>query len=366
IVNDEWERGNGTSVLKAKTILKENFILLMGDHIFDGDILRRLKDEKIQKGELILAVDSNTNSNSSVDINDVTKVSVVNNKVVDIGKDITRYSAYDAGIFLCSPAIFTAIETSITRYNDDSLSGGIKVLAQEGKIKTFEVKDNFWIDIDDERAFQKAEKCLIDRLKKPTDGPVARYLNRPISTKITRYILKTDISPNQISFFSFIFSLIAAALFFFGSYIALVAGAVLAQISSIIDGCDGEVARLKHKENDFGGWFDAVLDRYADAFLLFGLTYYTFTNSGNVFYLVIGFLAIIGSFMNSYTADKYDGFMKRKLVPGKHYFRMGRDVRIFLIFIGALINQPLLVLVVIALLMNIENIRRVKVLYKNG
>jgi CDP-L-myo-inositol myo-inositolphosphotransferase len=366
IINDNWEKGNGTSVLKARETLKENFILLMGDHIFDEDILRRLKDEKIQKGEVILATDFKADSNSFVDINDVTKVSINNNKVTDIGKNITQYNAYDTGIFLCSPAIFTAIETSIIRYNDDSLSGGIKILAHEGKVKPFDVKDNFWIDIDDERAFQKIEKHLIDKLKKPTDGPVARYLNRPISTKITRYLLKTDISPNQISFFSFILSLIAAALFFFGSYIALVAGAVLVQISSIIDGCDGEVARLKHKENDFGGWFDAVLDRYADAFLLFGLTYHTFTHSGNVLYLVIGFLAIIGSFMNSYTADKYDGFMKRKLGPARHYFRMGRDVRMFIIFLGALINRPLLVLVVIAFLMNIENIRRVKVLYKNG
>ncbi|MEE8329986.1 MAG: NTP transferase domain-containing protein [Thermodesulfovibrionia bacterium] len=366
IINDDWRKGNGTSVLKAKETLKENFILLMGDHIFDEDILRRLKDEKIQKGEVILATDFKTDSNSFVDINDVTKVSVNNNKITDIGKNITQYNAYDTGIFLCSPAIFTAMETSIIRCNNDSLSGGIKILVREGKVKSFDVEENFWIDIDDERTFQKAEKCLIDRLKKPTDGPVARYLNRPISAKITRYLLKTDISPNQISFFSFILSLIAAALFFFGSYIALAAGAVFAQISSIIDGCDGEVARLKHKETDFGGWFDAVLDRYADAFLLFGLTYHTFTQSGNISYLVIGFLAIIGSFMNSYTSDKYDGFMKRKLGPGKHYFRMGRDVRIFLIFIGALFNRPLLVLVVIAFLMNIENIRRVKVLYKNG
>jgi len=58
--------------------------------------------------------------------------------------------------------------------------------------------------------------------------------------------------------------------------------------------------------------------------------------------------------------------MKRKLGPGEHYFRMGRDVRMFIIFIGALINQPLLTLVIIAILMNIENIRRVVVLNKDG
>ena len=69
--------------------------------------------------------------------------------------------------------------------------------------------------------------------------------------------------------------------------------------------------------------------------------------------------------MNSYTADKYDGLMKRKLGPGKYYLRLGRDVRMFIIFIGALINQPLFALVFIALLMNAENIRRIVVLYRN-
>jgi CDP-L-myo-inositol myo-inositolphosphotransferase len=75
-------------------------------------------------------------------------------------------------------------------------------------------------------------------------------------------------------------------------------------------------------------------------------------------------LAIIGAFMNSYTADKYDGLMKKNLTRGKHYFRIGRDVRIGIIFIGTLINKPALVLFVIAFLMNIENIRRILIFYK--
>ena len=73
--------------------------------------------------------------------------------------------------------------------------------------------------------------------------------------------------------------MLGAFLFFLGGYITLVIGAILAQVASVIDGCDGEIARLKFQVTEFGGWFDAVLDRYADAFLLFGLIYYVcFTN----------------------------------------------------------------------------------------
>lgn len=365
ITNEEWEKGNGISVLKAKKLLNENFILLMGDHVFDELILKKLKNERIADGEVMLAVDYNIKTNKLVDVNDVTKVLVEDNRILDIGKNIKKYNAYDTGIFLCSPAIFSAIEESL--HNDDSsLSGGIRVLASKGKAKAFDIKDDYWIDVDDEKTFKKAESKLLDTLKKTSDGPISRYLNRPISSRITRHLLRTDITPNYVSFFSFILATLGAFFFFLGGYVNLVIGAILAQVSSVIDGCDGEIARLKFQVTEFGGWFDAVLDRYADAFLLFGLTYYVYFANRNFLALFIGFLAIIGAFMNSYTADKYDGLMKRKLGPGKYYFRMGRDVRIFIIFLGALINQPLLTLVLIALLMNAENIRRVVVLYKNG
>jgi CDP-L-myo-inositol myo-inositolphosphotransferase len=133
-------------------------------------------------------------------------------------------------------------------------------------------------------------------------------------------------------------------------------GGLLAQFASVIDGCDGEVARLKCQGSLYGGWLDAVLDRYADAFLLFGLTWHVYTYKMDGFVLLVGFLAIIGSFMVSYTADKYDNRMRTRWSKAS---RVGRDIRVFLIFLGALLNQVYLTLVVLALVMNIEAIRRV-------
>ncbi len=376
ITNEEWEKENGISVLKAKNMLKDNFILLMSDHVFDESILVKLKDKKIADDEVILVVDYNIKANELVDVDDATKVVVKNNKIVDIGKNIKEYNAWDTGIFLCSPAIFSAIEESSG--NDDvSLTGGVMVLAKKGKAKILDVKDGFWIDVDDEGAFKKAEGKLLDTLGKSSDGPISRYLNRPVSTRISKYLVKTSITPNHISFFSFVLCCIGAFFFFLGEYSYLLLGATLAQVSSIVDGCDGEIARLKFRETEFGAWFDAVLDRYADAFLLFGLTYYVYFPSRNLLYLFVGFLAIIGTFMNSYTADKYDGLMKKKIGSKGHYFRMGRDVRIFIIFVFAIlsigflfleeiVNLPFLAILLIAILMNAENIRRIIVLYKNG
>ena len=364
LINNQWEKKNGLSVLKAKGEIEKNFILLMSDHIFDESILTELMQEKVVDGEIMLAVDYNL-ENKTVDVDDVTKVLVDgNNRIVNIGKKIKKYNAYDTGIFLCSTELFEALEKGSAR-GETSLSAGVKILAKKKKARIFDIKGKYWIDIDDEKAFRKAENILLANLKKTSDGPVSRHLNRPISTRISKYLLNKRITPNQISFFSFILSVIGALFFFLGGYFNLLMGGVLAQISSIVDGCDGEIARLKFQASEFGGWYDAVLDRYADAFLLFGLTYYAYSPGESLLYLLIGFFALIGSFMNSYTADKYDGLMKKKLGPGKHYFRIGRDVRMFIIFLGTLINQPVLILFIIAFATNAENIRRIVMFYKS-
>lgn len=81
-----------------------------------------------------------------------------------------------------------------------------------------------------------------------------------------------------------------------------------------------------------------VLDRYADAFLLFGLTWHFFSQDGGGVVLLIGFLAIIGSFVLSYTVDKYDRLMNIQIHNGTA-LRLGRDIGVFMIFLGAIFNQ---------------------------
>ncbi|TDJ30667.1 MAG: hypothetical protein E2O59_02215 [Gammaproteobacteria bacterium] len=367
LVNGDWEKENGLSVLKARDVLHEPFLLLMADHLFDPDLVRPLTTLKLGDREIALVVDGDT-SNPLIDLEDVTRVKVEDDssmegkKIRNIGKGLADFNGFDTGIFLCSPAIFKALERSNEKDGDATLSAAVRILGAEGCAKAI-LMDGFWIDVDDPAAFKRAERALLDRLRdKPTDGPVARYLNRPISVRISRHLVKRNVTPNQISVFSFLCSVLAAGLFAIGGYVALFLGGVMAQFASIIDGCDGEVARLKYQSSDFGGWFDAVLDRYADAFLLFGLTWHLLAVEANGWVLFAGFMAIIGSFMLSYTADKYDNLMRDRIrAGGKTGLRMGRDVRVFLIFLGALANMVLPILVLIAVLMNLETLHRVSV-----
>ena len=354
IVNSAWKMQNGTSVLQARNNIDEPFLLLMSDHLFDSVIIKTLLCQPIKDGDVLLAVDENKN-NPLVDMEDVTKVDIQDNYITNIGKDISTFNAFDTGIFLCTPAIFSTLEDTNKIDKDLSLSSIIKHLAKDKKVKAVSV-NNFWVDVDDKITHGKAEEALLTISRsKNNDGPIAHYLNRPISIRISQKLANYNVTPNQISLFSFICSAIAAGLFSLGNYWTLAIGGILAQFASIIDGCDGEIARLKYLSSDFGGWFDAVLDRYADAFLLFGLTWYVYSQESSGLSLIIGFLAVIGSFMLSYTADKYDNMMNNYINKG---LRIGRDIRIFLIFLGAIFNLAYLVLFTIAILMNLETIRR--------
>jgi len=365
VVNDDWEAGNGLSVLKAEDELKtDHFVLLMADHVVDEHLLIALQSERLEEGTVLLAVDRDTR-NPRVDLEDVTKVEVRDGFLRRIGKRIEQTNAFDTGCFHCSSAVFPALRRARAQSGATTLSAAIQLLAEAGKVPTLDIGDALWIDVDDERGVRRAEEVLLSRLPKSTDGPVARRFNRPLSTRLSRYLVRSAITPNQISLFCFGLSALAAALFAVGGYLWLALGAVLAQVASIVDGCDGEVARLTFCESSFGRWFDAVLDRYADAFLLFGLTWHAFAAGGASSVLIVGFLAIIGSFMNSYTADKYDGLMKARFERGKGV-RIGHDVRVFMISVGALCNLPFLTLSLVAVLMNLETVRRVLVARSDG
>ena len=88
-----------------------------------------------------------------------------------------------------------------------------------------------------------------------TDSWITRHVNRKISLLVTRRLAATHITPNQITLFNLGLGLAAAACMLNGGYFAALLGALLFLLSSILDGCDGEIARLKFQQSRLGpGW----------------------------------------------------------------------------------------------------------------
>jgi 1L-myo-inositol 1-phosphate cytidylyltransferase / CDP-L-myo-inositol myo-inositolphosphotransferase len=108
-------------------------------------------------------------------------------------------------------------------------------------------------------------------MSKPQDGFVSRFLNRPISRRITRFVLKFPIHPSAWTISIFVLPPIACVFFVRGDYLSVVIGAAIFQAFSILDGCDGEIARAKNLESKFGERLDNFCDFLASLLYVLAL-----------------------------------------------------------------------------------------------
>jgi choline kinase len=154
VENPDYHKSNGISALKARSALRDNFLLLMADHLFESDTARMMVRQRLAPGEVILGVDPDINR--IYDIDDATKVRRRGNRIMNIGKEIEEYDAIDTGMFLCTPALFEDLDHA-SRDGDCSLSDGMRRLTRSGRLRALEI-DAPWHDLDTPEALAHAGK----------------------------------------------------------------------------------------------------------------------------------------------------------------------------------------------------------------
>src|SRR6266567_4005549 len=118
-----------------------------------------------------------------------------------------------------------------------------------------------------------------------------------IARPVVRVVARTGVSPNQVTALGFLLNVVAAILVGYG---LLLPGAVVMLLGGALDLIDGSLARLTQRATAFGSVFDAVMDRYAEGVILFGLLIWELNQRRTVEPALI-FAAVIGSFLVSYT-----------------------------------------------------------------
>ena len=170
---------------------------------------------------------------------------------------------------------------------------------------------------------------------KPTDGPVSRYLNRKVSTAITRALLATGRPPDPD-----IVTLITTAVAFLAAYLVIAVGGLIAgvaiQLASIIDGVDGEIARATGRSSRAGAFLDSMMDRFADVAMIsaVGTRLLSLGCRPDVALYVLA-LALSGDLMVSYL------HARGEMLAGTHPSLIGhvrqmasRDVRLLILAAG--------------------------------
>jgi phosphatidylglycerophosphate synthase len=140
-----------------------------------------------------------------------------------------------------------------------------------------------------------AERRLLKGLVKDTDGFMARHVERPISLEISRLLARTGITPNQMSLISIAVGICGGPFFLSSRPLMQTIGALLFLAHSILDGCDGELARLKFQQSRWGG----VLDFWGDNIVhmvIFGCMAVGWSlSAGAVWPLALGAAAVLGT-----------------------------------------------------------------------
>jgi len=354
--NPRWEKANGLSVLRAKKYFNENFVLLMSDHVFDPNTLVKLMRLKLKDRECALAIDRKLGS--VLDVSDTTKTMINKGKVSAIGKKLEKYNAYDTGMFLCSPYIFEVLEKT-TRVGKNSLTNGTSILASEGMLRILDIKYRFWADCDTWADIKFAEKKLLSSLAKQQDGVLSKNFNRKVSAFISKFLIKTSISPNMISYSIPLLGVLTFFMLATGVYPWLIFGGVLIQLMSILDGCDGEIARLRFLRSKFGGFLDANLDKYVDTLAIAGMTLGYLRVTGNQWILPISLFVVFALGLDGYMPMKFKVLSRRRLTFGAPQFiNFKRDLRLLVLALGAIFNQLMLSLLILLAIYHLKVVIR--------
>ena len=159
------------------------------------------------------------------------------------------------------------------------------------------------------------EHALLRSLENAKDGMVDTLLNRKFSRPVTRGLLRTSITPNQVTILAGVVCVFGALCFLSGGYWGPLLGALCLQFSAVLDCCDGEIARIKFMESPLGDTLDIVVDTIGSIAIFLGIGVAVWKNGGSVYALTLGGVLALGgalSFPLVTLAEKTEEAGKRR------------------------------------------------------
>lgn len=139
-----------------------------------------------------------------------------------------------------------------------------------------------------------AERALYGRLGRTGDGWFTRHVDRRFSRALTRLLLPTGVHPNVVTVVSVAIGILGGASFAVGTPAAAMIGSLLFLLSTIVDGCDGEIARLTFRESTFGARLDILGDNLVHLFLFGGIAVGLYRRSTDPTIALLGAALVVG------------------------------------------------------------------------
>src|SRR3954452_6200112 len=284
----------------------------------------------------ILAVDYSVGAAEDVDLDDVTRVRTEGRLVRDIGKGISSFDGFDTGAFMCTGRVVDALRDAAAA-GETSLSAGVEGLSAAGRLERCDVTGARWVDVDTRRDLRVASRWLLAGGGKERDGAVAK-VNRVLSGRVITPLLLSvapGLRPDTVTVLATVVGLSAVPAILAGWVLV---AALAVQLASVLDGADGEIARVAHRGSRFGAFLDPMLDRVVDGLVFSAAGLYLAVQVGGGVAAgllgLLGVLATVGHLLVSYSTSRaaldlghrYEGPL---LASGR-----GRDLRLLMLTAG--------------------------------
>jgi CDP-L-myo-inositol myo-inositolphosphotransferase len=326
----------------------ELFYLVRTDCQYERCLITRFVQETGQVCDSVVAVDFREEARAAHE--ELPRVSVWNGAPWErarmVGKNLVGSNGVLIGLALATPAWGRALGS--LRDGEKAWLEALATLVQREPVETWPVRE-LWHEVRESADLSVARRQVLAAGVRLGDGPIARYLNRPISQRITARLLSRDVKPWQVTLASFASTLAAAASFAVGH---AATGGFLAQMAAVLDGVDGELARVRYQDSPFSGLYDALLDRVGGAALIGGMTLYAWLMGAGNAVVAWGFAAVAGSSLSMLVKEKYGTQFKRPFGEEQdgrlRWLLVGRDGRLFLTLVAGVTGQVEAVLAYLA------------------
>ena len=283
----------------------EHYLVLQSNLVITPESLRELIDQKIAKNDFLILVDQTDNPSLNL------KNGKVEGSFTSSGEAI--------GAFVASGR-----ELKKTINSPDSLGEFVAdKLSSSARVKYLQITGGYWYHLNgSEESFARAKDILFSNVGKTATGWVSRKINSKFSLPTSRQLVKTSLTPNMISVLLNVIGMLS------GVFLALghpVWGCFFLYVATVLDRCDGEVARVKLMETKTGQWVDTISDQFTVLSFFIGLTigYYRVSDSNlaivfGLFNLFVFFFFLAwsfyylanytgsGSLVSYFTVDKYE------------------------------------------------------------
>jgi len=238
------------------------YLLVQSNLLTTPEALSNFMDSEINHDEILILTDTTNTRDFSAE-----------EKSPNVGRAV--------GAFIASGKL-------LEQYFSDgiSLNNVVPELTENGKTKYKEFSGKYWMRLSaDKDSPKKAEDLIFNYVGKTATGWISRNINSKFSLPTSRLLVKTPLTPNMISVGINIIGSLCGIFYAIGHPVI---GALFMHIATVLDRCDGEVARVKLMETKKGQWVDTVSDQATVLSFLIGVPVGYYFISNNPIALVLG------------------------------------------------------------------------------